>query len=240
MVRLAKVGFDRARVVLDPREMPAYGIPVAAHYLRLPASTLRDWVLGKEYETKKGRARFKPPIDLADKKGRLLSFFNLTEAHVLRAFRTRHGISLKVVRSAIDFLRDKYASPHPLLEPGFRTDGYHLFIERLRQVVDVSGHGQLVFPEIAEHFDRLEYENNQVKRFFPFTRPHGTGPKTMFIDPTLSFGRPVLASICVPTATIAGRLTAGESVQELADDYACSIQEIEEAIRCEFVIKTAA
>ena len=30
----------------DPRELPAYGIPEAAHYLHIPVATLRTWVRG--------------------------------------------------------------------------------------------------------------------------------------------------------------------------------------------------
>jgi uncharacterized protein (DUF433 family) len=240
MVRVAKFKFDATKAFSDPREMPAYSIPVAAHYLRLPASTLRDWALGKDYPVKGGKARFKPLLDLADRKGRLLSFLNLTEAHVLRAFRTKHSIPLQAIRSAIDLVGKKYGSKHPLLHQGFRTDGVHLFVEHLSKWLDVSSHGQLVFPEIAMHFERLEYVDDKLKRFFPFTRPHGTGPKTMFIDPTICFGRPVLASICVPTSNIVERLTAGESVRELADDYACSSEDIEEAIRCELQVGLAA
>jgi uncharacterized protein (DUF433 family) len=206
----------------------------------LPQSTLRDWVIGTSYPTKKsGTARFEPPIELADKDARLLSFFNLEEAHILRAFRVKHGIPLKAIRAGIDFMREKYNSKHPLLEKGFSTNGYRLFIDHLNQHVD-SQSGQLVFPEVAEHFDRLEYVNDQASRFFPFTRPHGPGPKSMFIDPTLSFGRPVLASICVPTANIAERLTAGESVRELAEDYGCKTDDIEEALRCELLVGVAA
>lgn len=239
MVRVAKIKFDRAREFSDPREMPAYSIPVAAHYLRLPVTTLRDWVFGKTYRIKGGTSHFEPVVDLADKQGHLLSFFNLAEAHILRAFRVKHDIAMKAIRAAIDFVRTKYDSPHPLLEKVFRTNGVHLFVEHLQGVVDASGGGQWVFPEVAVHFERLEYDDRQVRRFFPFTRPHGTGPKSMFIDPTLSFGRPVLASICVPTSNIAQRLTAGESVKELADDYGCEEKEIEEAIRCELLFTAA-
>ena len=41
--------------------MPAYGILEAAQYLRLPPSTLRDWVKGRSYPTEKGR-RFSAPL----------------------------------------------------------------------------------------------------------------------------------------------------------------------------------
>jgi uncharacterized protein (DUF433 family) len=53
------------------------------------------------------------------------------------------------------------------------------------------------------------------------------------IDPEVAFGRPVLASTGIPTAIIADRLKAGESVNELASDYGRSQEEIIDAIRCE-------
>jgi hypothetical protein len=52
----------------DPRELPAYGISEAAHYLQLPRATLRSWVLGQPYITQKGPQFFAPLIDLADKR----------------------------------------------------------------------------------------------------------------------------------------------------------------------------
>jgi len=33
----------------DIREVPAYGVTEAAHYLRVPASTIRWWVTGRSY-----------------------------------------------------------------------------------------------------------------------------------------------------------------------------------------------
>src|SRR5262249_35581636 len=81
----------------DPREMPAYGILEAAHYLRLPPSTLRDWVRGRSYPTEKGRRLSAPLISLPPRSPReplVLSFFNLVEAHVLGALRREHRVSM--------------------------------------------------------------------------------------------------------------------------------------------------
>jgi DNA-binding transcriptional regulator YiaG len=58
----------------DLREMPAYGIVEAAHYLGIPKATLRSWVLGRHYPTGTGKRFFRPIIELADKEQRLLSF----------------------------------------------------------------------------------------------------------------------------------------------------------------------
>lgn len=79
-------------------------------------------------------------------------------------------------------------------------------------------------------------------RLFPFTRKRPLAsiskarleePRFIVIDPRVSFGRPVLAGTGVPTGGIAERYKAGESVDDLAHDYARDRLEIEEAIRCE-------
>jgi uncharacterized protein (DUF433 family) len=238
---MAKLKFDAAKRFNDPREMPAYSIPLAAHYLRVPVTTLRYWVLGQSYTTDKGRRRrARPVIALPDPKRPLLSFFNLTEAHILRALRKDQNIQLPHIRWAIAFVADQLRVAHPLLQDRFKTDGVRLFVEALeKKLIDASGFGQMVMPELMDHLERLEFEDNVVSRLYPFTRRSGAGPRTVFIDPRYSFGRPVLAKIYVPTAVIVERYEAGESVDDLAKDYGCEGLEIEEAIRCELTAQAA-
>ena len=54
------------------------------------------------------------------------------------------------------------------------------------------------------------------------------------IDPAVSFGRPVLVGTSIATTVVAERYQAGESIEDLASDYARPPAEIQEAIRCEF------
>src|SRR5438132_998305 len=66
----------------DPREMPAYSIPEAAHYLQIPPSTLRSWTKGWRYPTRAGEKRSAPLITppAAPEQGPLLlSFVNVVE-----------------------------------------------------------------------------------------------------------------------------------------------------------------
>ncbi len=230
---MAKLRFNATKSFDDPREMPAYSIPLAALYLQLPAATLRSWVLGREYPTDSGRRWFEPVIALPDPATKLLSFFNLAEAHVLSAFRRDKKIRLDHIRSALDYVETQFAAKHPLIDQTFETDGVKLFVRKLEQLVDASSHGQIVIPEIMGHLERLQRENSMVTRLYPFTRPGHTGPRSVFIDPRFSFGRPVLANSCIPTASIAGRYKAGESIDDLVADFRCPQSEIEEAIRCE-------
>src|SRR5215212_8982236 len=90
----------------DPRNVPAYTIPEAAHYLCMPRATLRAWVCGQ-----KG---FERVIDLPLPEEHLLSFYNLAEAHVLRAFRTKHAVPLPAIRRAIDYVKKKLGWSRPL------------------------------------------------------------------------------------------------------------------------------
>jgi uncharacterized protein (DUF433 family) len=218
----------------DPRELPAYSIAEAAHYLSMPESTLRSWVLGTR--------QFKPVIRLPRRDCNLLSFFNLAEAHVLRALRHRHGIYLPVIRKSLRYVQSKFGWDRPLIQQQFMTDGSVLLIEHLGRLIDASAKGQTIMREVLEaHLRRLEWEDGLVARLYPFTRANGLeAPASVVIDPRYSFGRPILRQSRIATAVIAGRYKAGESIDELADDYGCSRLEIEEGIRCELWIRKAA
>jgi uncharacterized protein (DUF433 family) len=169
----------------------------------------------------------------------LLSFVNLVEAHVLDvldALRREHEIPLQKVRKAILYLSQQLDSRHPLADQCFETDGVDLFIRQYGQLVNISRAGQLAMRKILEaYLRRVERdEAGVVARLYPFTRKRMLDdPKVIVIDPRISFGRPVLAGSGIPTAVVAERYKAGESVDELADDYGRKRLEIEEAIRCE-------
>jgi len=218
----------------DPREMPAYSIAEAAHYLTMPEATLRSWVLGM--------GKFKRVIILPRKDSSLLSFFNLAEAHVLRFLRCRHSIRLPIIRRALEFVKREFGWERPLIQQKFKTDGAALFVEHLGKLVDASAEGQIVMREVLDaHLQRLEWENEIVARLYPFTRENGmAAPMSVFIDPRFSFGRPILRESRVATAVIAERYKAGDSIDDLAQDYGCTRLEIEEGVRCELRIQAAA
>src|SRR5690242_13846303 len=107
----------------DPQDAPSYTIADAARYLRLPASTLRWWVLGKTYLTMGGIEVAQPVIALADPARRLLSFRNLVEAHVVSSLRREHNVLLPAVRAAIDYMKDRFGTSNPLSDRRLATDG---------------------------------------------------------------------------------------------------------------------
>jgi uncharacterized protein (DUF433 family) len=236
----------------DPREMPAYGIVEAAHYLQLPASTLRAWVRGRPYPTETGKKWAAPLITLPvphDDNSLALSFVNMVEAHVLKALRRTHRVSMYKVREALSFLEVHFPSSHPLADQEFATNQVDLFIKKYGELVNINQDGQLAMRKVlGMYLSRIERDPQGVPiKLYLFTRDHRTGeaetladePKAIAIDPYVSFGRPTLVGTGVPTAIVAERYKAGDSIQELAHDYDLPPNSIEEAIRCELEMKAA-
>jgi len=223
-------------------EVPLYSVFEASRYLQIPENTLRSWVSGRSYPSGASR-RSAPVIELADPANSRLSFSNLTEAHVLDALRRQYQVELPQIRRAVSYLREHFRSPHPLVHHQMLTDGKHLFVEAagLKDVINASRHGQLAMRDlIGLHLQRVEWDKDGfVSRLYPFTRSRrnaaeeSSQPRVVTMDPRVEFGRPVLKVSAVPTAVIADRYKAGESIADLADDYGEDPLNIEEAVRCE-------
>lgn len=114
-----------------------------------------------------------------------------------------------------------------------------LFIERFGQLVNLSQQGQLAVRELLEaHLARIDHDaEGLAQRLFPFSRGDSlTVPRIVVLDPRIAFGRPAIHGTSVRTQVVAHRLKAGESVQDLAEDYSVEVGQIEEAIRYELAI----
>jgi uncharacterized protein (DUF433 family) len=240
---MARTGEGKRRNQRDVLETPAYSISEAARYLEIPTGTLDYWVLGKQYPTRQGPKRAAPVIQLSDSEGRLLSFLNLVEVHILDALRRRHHVSLPKVRAALDFLATGRAAPHPLIDPSLQTDGLDVFVEHYGQLINASQAGQTAMRAmLVAHLQRIDRSPAGVPvRLYPFTRKHDLEePRVVMMDPRVQYGRPVLVGSGIPTAVVAERYKAGESIPDLASDYGREPHEIEEAIRCELRLADAA
>jgi uncharacterized protein (DUF433 family) len=227
------------------RRTPAYSFAEAAHYIDLPTSTLRAWCLGQDYAYKGQRRHFRPLIQLDGGRHEGPSFLNLVEAHVLAAIRRVYGVPLSRVRKALDYVITTMKVERPLADAQFQTNGVDLFVEALgREIINVSMDGQLEMASMLRaHLKRVQRDAAGVPiKLFPFTgrQAIGEAPAPVEIDPRIAFGRPVLKGRTVPTAVLADRFKAGDSLQNLAGDYGASTEEIEEAIRCELDRRAAA
>jgi uncharacterized protein (DUF433 family) len=220
----------------DPREIPAYSVAEAAHYLSIPENTVRSWVSGRSFPSKVGTRRSSAIVSPADSRTHGLSFVNLLELHVLAAIRRQHGVDMARIRRALRHIEREFDSAHPLVDQEMLTDGTDLFAERIGALVNLSHEGQLAMREtLAAHLQRIDRDPNGLAiRLYPFTRSAGTdSPRLVVIDPRMAFGRPVIAGSRIPTIDVFERFKAGDSFEMLVAEYGRPTEEIQEAIRYE-------
>jgi uncharacterized protein (DUF433 family) len=216
-----------------------YSIPEAARLARLPQRTLWNWVRGYAYPAG-GLMVHAPPViapPQSDPVG--LSFVNLVEAVALAGFREA-GVSMQKVRRALRYAAEGMGTEHPLATQRIFTDGVDLFWEYEHeeapddiQLVNITRGGQKAFPEaVMRYLREMEWGRDQlVIRWWPGSLEPGKG--IVVLDPRRGFGAPVVAGTGIRTDDLFDRFSAGESLQELVDDYGLSIAQIEEAIRLE-------
>jgi uncharacterized protein (DUF433 family) len=217
----------------DIRNQPAYGVAEAARYVRLPAATLRTWLVGREYPKGGRSATFHPLIKPATRDPLQLSFYNLVEAHVLRALRTEHGVALTELRKAIAFAEKKLQIQRLLLNQELRTHAGQVFLDRYVELINLSASGQLAMRKMFEdHLARVEWDVWKFPvRLYPYVGGAvRAAERAIAIDPQVAFGRPVVQRAGVSTMAIADRIDAGETVDAIAEDYDLSREEVEEAV----------
>ncbi len=214
-------------------EEPAYGMTEAAVYLKVPYQTLRYWLTGFGQ---------RPPVVVPLASGPVrLSFLNLLECHVLAGMRKHYNLKLPRIRTALIKVIGDYRERHPLVSEVFLTDRRDLFVEKLGKTINVSGHGQMRLGFDTMYLERVKVDPDGIFRFYPFVVQAGASePKTIEINPMVGFGKPVLSGTGISTAIIAARFNARESVADLAEEYGCRPNQIEEALRWERALPVAA
>lgn len=220
----------------DPRDIPTYTVGTAARYLKIPSATIRSWTKGRKYPVSDGNKQFNPLIEVKQKDPLRLTFTNLIEIHVLRSIRKDHDVNLAKVRTALDYLNEKMKISHTLAHKEFQTDGIDLFLDYYGNLINVSKQGQTTLRNSLQmHLNRIEPDDSGLAiQLYPFTRSHEEdNPRLVVIDPRISFGRLTIAGTGIPTDVITERFHAGDSLETIAGDYECNLEEIQEAIRCE-------
>ncbi len=208
----------------DPRSLPAYPLVEAAQYLGISSATLGSWF------------RRDGTLNIQDREGAQLCFWNLVEAFVLKGLRETHNLSMQRIRHSISELARLHPKvQHPLAQLDLSVSNRELYTDFEGLLVDASRGSQLgLRPILEQYLSRVDKDVTGPVRLYPFTRPQTeNAPRLVAIDPRVSFGRPVIAGTSIPTAVLHERWKAGDSIESLAEDYDRQIQEIEEAIRYE-------
>lgn len=201
--------------------------------LRMPPATLRNWLRDSE--------RLIPVRDLREEDP--LSFSNVVEASAIRTLTQRHGLRLKGIRNVVAYSRNELEINRPFLQKNLLAVPKELFLDEEsgpKRLISLSEHGQLALkPLLSGHLERILFSDHDLPvRFFPFTRP-AESPRMVAVDPRFSFGMPMTDRGHITTAVIYSRFTAGESLEDLSDDYGIPARFVEEALRYEVELGSA-
>lgn len=213
---------------VDPRELAIYTPADAARFLGIKKSTLHQWIYGRQDRYRD----FAPLIEPADPDAGLLSFFNLVEAHVLAATRYQHKVKFEAIRRAIDTVKEKYPSPHPLISKDFFTNGKDIFLKSVSENENLSTRNQMNFKAVMDMFlVHIDRDKKKIaERIYPVIKGQ-PNDKVVSIRSGIASGQPVVGRRAVPVFIIHGRYKANEPPKSIARDFGLSEAQVRRAIK---------
>jgi uncharacterized protein (DUF433 family) len=223
--------------------VPLYTVAEAARIVDVPPSTLATWAKGY-VRRPRGRAEvtgapvvtFVPPDRSGDPS---IPFVGLAETLVLAAVR-RSGVPMQRVRPALLTLQDELGLEHALASKKLYTDGAELLFDygesrrdtpegRLVLNLVVVRSGQRVFVEVIEaYLRRIDYAPDGYPRLIHVPAYEHAD---VVVDPMRAFGAPVFERGGARVEDVLGRFWAGESLDELSDEFGVPAEQLEDVVR---------
>ncbi|MDP9054447.1 MAG: DUF433 domain-containing protein [Acidobacteriota bacterium] len=214
----------------DRREIPRYTVAEVSLYLHIKESTLRSWIFGRPYPANGTIVQSGPLMEPADPGHGRLSFYNLVEAHILRTTRQQDEVPMPAIREALRYANARNAGPHPLITQQFETEGSSLFVSKLGELVNYTKQGQQAFADLMqEHLQRIDRDTLGPYALYPII-PNKPKSKVVTIKPGVSSGVPTVAGTGISISILFARYHAGDSIDDLIDDYGLSREQVEDSI----------
>lgn len=186
-------------------ERPAYPIAEASRLVKLSSGQIRRWLRGYEFDyLTKGppqiRHSHKPPVvPRAAKETPYASFLDLIDLLLVREF-LNEGFTLQQLRTVFAEAKEILEIDHLAYETFF-TIGRSVFLEISgHSMVALSTGGQLAIDEFIRslgHQIEFDEETKLAVRWYPL-HPD----RNVVVDPTISFGHPVITGRRVTTSNI--------------------------------------
>lgn len=205
--------------------LPAYSVTEAAHYADTSPQTVSHWYY---YGGRVG------PAIPGKEKGKPLSYLQLIEMAFVATMR-KEGLTLQKIRKTREYASQTFNVEYPFAQLRWKTEGTHLLLE-LKDIVGETDVDRLIAgdmagqigwkPLMAERFKQFVYEEGLALIW------HVRGTECPIkIDPRISFGAPTIRGL--PTWIIKGRWLAGETIQEIEEDFHIDPQSIKYAFEFE-------
>jgi uncharacterized protein (DUF433 family) len=217
----------------------AYSLTEAGQLLSVSPTTIRRWLFGYSYDHHGPKMTQSPlwsPEYGSNQEEPLLGFRDLIEARIVRGLRSRH-IGLQTIRECLRNASEIVQDAHPFSTKRFKSDGKRLFLEITENLpngqdepalIDLKARQNVFRTIVAPSFVDLSYDADVASRWWLLPNK-----KTIVIDPTRSFGQPIVADGGVPTARLAQAVEAEGSVERVAQIYELKPNLVRDALNFE-------
>ena len=198
-------------------------------------STVARWLRGYDFETDAGGGHSEPlwrPDYSNDDDLIELSFRDLIELRFVKAFRDI-GLALPTIRECYQRAADEVHDERPFSTQKFRTDGKTIFLEITQgiqeaKLVDLRRRRNVFRTIVEPSLKDLEFDTSAVARWFPL----GAARKSVVVDPTRAFGRPIAAS-GIPTEVLSRAVVVEGSVAKVVRLFDVTSAEVKSAVAFE-------
>lgn len=221
-------------------DIPLYSLTEAARYLDVPATTFASWAKGYVRRSADPSTVTGAPVlsSVPSERGAGVPFIALAEGMVLAAIR-KTGVPMQRIRPALLALQETLGIEYALASERLYSDGAELLYDfagsqpkaERNQTMElvVLRNGQRVFTEIVrDYLQRIEYAHDGYAQLLHLP---GYERGQVVADPTRSFGQPMFVHGGAKVADVMDRFRAGESLDDLAEDFGVPIEDLEDALR---------
>lgn len=196
----------------------------AARHLRMPESTLDNWLAA----SKSGEALVHA-VSPERRGWPRVPFVGVIEAYVLRALRDL-GMPLVDIKKAAEIVRAEFEDPYALASKRIATDGVAVFVrladDSLVHARDKQGAIREVLDGYLRYIDWADDGSPMRLRLSQY--PTGAD---VVIDPRFGWGAPVLARNKVKVDDLVALWRSGESIKLVADEYDLTESAVEDVLR---------
>jgi uncharacterized protein (DUF433 family) len=205
---------------------PLYSFADADRLAGAKRGTSSRWLRGYAYKAADGAMVRRPPVTTGLDRDGTVSFIDLIEVVAIGRLKEL-GLPLSEIRKIVAECQEDLGYSRPLTSLKFKTDGKETFVSFGDQLLGLrKRRGQRAWNEILEPFlEELDYRDAYASRWWPMGRD-----KPIVIDPDYGFGLPVVAKSGVRTEILLERFEAGDSVEQIADDFDLNAADVKEAI----------
>lgn len=207
--------------------MPTYTIPEAAGFLAIGARTMSSWYEGVD-----------PILKASTMSGavHLLSYKDLEEAYRVYLLRERFGFSLQFLRKSMQNARTMFRSQHPLQRANSVVECLNdLVYDKPRRggnprtVTSLGKNpGQQFVNEVVDLFGERIVAGESIFPWRFASTDRESRPVSM--SPTIMSGRLVVTGTRIPVNALLGSRQAGQSTEEIANDFGLDSGVVEKAL----------